>query len=123
MILVDTSVWVDHMRSSEAELIAQLNAGNVLVHPMVIGELACGTMRDRYKKLSEWLSLPRIDVLRNEEVLALIESHGLMGNGIGFIDAHLLCATLRDGEARLWTRDARLKRVSEAWGVAFAETP
>ena len=123
MILVDTSVWIDHLHNPESALIEQLEAGNVLMHPMVIGELACGNLRDRADRLKEWWALPLIPEITHEEVISLIESNRLMGHGIGFIDAHLVCATLRHGEAHLWTRDARLKRVSETCGIAFPGTP
>jgi len=123
MILVDTSVWIDHLRSPEMKLIDLLHAGDVLMHPMVIGELACGNLRDRSRRLKDWAELPRIPELAHEEVISLIETNGLVARGIGFIDAHLLCATLRHDGASLWTRDPRLKRASESCGVAFQETP
>lgn len=121
MILVDTSVWVAHLRGGVPALIERLNAGDVLMHPMVIGELACGTIPERQRWLNEWLALPQIKERTHREALGLIESRRLMETGIGFIDAHLLCAAVLHGEARLWTRDTRLRQASEACGVAFPE--
>ena len=90
MILVDTSVWVDHLRSPEPDMIEQLNANNVMVHPFVIGELACGMLPDRAEALRRLTMLPQIEQAAQDDVLSTIESMGLMGSGIGFIDAHLL---------------------------------
>ena len=120
MILVDTSVWVDHLRSPEPTLVENLERANVLIHPMVIGELACGNLVDRRQRLDDWGALPRIAESTHEEVMAMLESRRLTGRGIGFIDAHLLCAALREG-ALLWTRDASLRRACEACAVAFPE--
>ena len=122
MILVDTSVWIDHLRSPETKLTDLLHAGDVLMHPMVIGELACGNLHNRSQRLKDWAALPRIPELPHEEVTSLIETNGLIARGIGFIDAHLLCATLRHSGTSLWTRDSRLKLASESCGVAFQET-
>ena len=94
MILVDTSVWVDHLRSPEPEVVEQLNANNVLVHPFVIGELACGMLPDRPGVLRRLSLLPQIEQAAQDVVLSTIESVGLMGRGVGFIDAHLICAVL-----------------------------
>ena len=90
MILVDTSVWVEHLRSPLSELQDQLRTGQVLTHPMVIGELACGMIRRRREFLSYLGPLPIIPELAHERVLEEIETNRLMGRGIGFIDAHLL---------------------------------
>ena len=105
MILVDTSVWVDHLRSPEPDMIEQLNANNVMVHPFVIGELACGMLPDRAEVLRRLSMLPQIEQAAQDDVLSTIESMGLMGRGIGFIDAHLICSVV--GSKRRFTLDQR----------------
>ena len=123
MILVDTSVWVDHLRSPEPEVIEQLNANNVLVHPFVIGELACGMLPDRPGVLRRLNRLPQIEQAAQDVVLSTIESVGLMGRGVGFIDAHLICAVLGSSGATLWTRDHRLGQIASELGVAYNKSP
>ena len=108
MILVDTSVWIDHLRTSNTLLADALEVEAVLAHPFVIGELACGEMKERREVLSLLATLPSSVVATDDEVLLFIENHRLMGKGIGYVDAHLLASiTLTDG-AQLWTRDKRL---------------
>lgn len=121
MILADTSVWVDHMRNPDLEFAENLSSGNVLMHTMVMGELACGNIRDRSQQLIDWEKMPRATRVPDEKVLARIESGRLMGRGIGFIDAHLLCSALEYKDVLLWTRDHRLKRIAEEFSVAFSE--
>ena len=108
MTLADTSVWVNHLRANDPILEALLEDDQVLMHPMVIGELACGNLPDREQVLDLLKELPQIPVAGDEEVLFLIERHQLMGRGIGYVDAHLLAAALLAGSVRLWTRDRRL---------------
>jgi len=115
--LVDTAVWIEHLRKGDEALADALNRGRVLVHPFVIGELACGRLPDRARML-EWLrNLPSAPVATQEEVLAFTERHGLMGRGIGYIDVHLLAAAALAG-VRLWTYDARLANVAAGLGLA-----
>lgn len=116
MILVDTSVWVDHLNRGDAELVQQLERGEVLVHPMVIGELACGTLRNRGQILADLMLLPFAPRATDAEALLFLERHQLMGRGLGFIDVHLLASVALDGGATLWTRDHRLARVAKALG-------
>ena len=120
MILVDTPVWVDHLRRPNSEMIEHLTVRDILIHPFVIGELACGTLPDR-SVLQRLDDLPQIVQATHDEVLSLIESRGFMGRGIGYIDAHLLASVIRDGSASLWTRDRRLAQISAELGVAFPE--
>ena len=120
MILVDTSIWVDHFRRPNAEMIERLTARDVLIHPFVIGELACGTLPDR-AVLQRLDDLPQIVQATHDEVLLLIESQRFMGRGIGYVDTHLLASVIRDGSASLWTRDRRLAQISEELGVAYSE--
>lgn len=119
MILVDSSVWVDHLRVSEPVLVELLSTGQVLTHPFVVGELACGNLKNRNAVLSLLQDLPAAPVATDEEVLFFIEQHGLMGRGIGYVDAHLLSAVSLAGNGRLWTRDKRLCAVTESLRLAF----
>lgn len=116
MILVDTSVWVDHLRRSNTRLVSLLEAGEVVCHPFVVGELACGDLRSRQEVLSLLARLPRADIAEHDEVLAFVEVNGLMGAGIGWIDAHLLSSVVLHG-ARLWSLDRRLRAIAETLGV------
>lgn len=122
MILVDTSVWIDHLQTSELDLLENLRSGQVLMHPMVVGELACGNLPMRTETLRRMRSLPQINELSHEMVLSHIESRNLTGRGIGFIDAHLICSVLEHGETLLWTRDKRLKRIAQDLRVAFSDS-
>jgi hypothetical protein len=121
VILVDTSIWVDHLRSGDDGLVNMLNAGQVCMHPFVLGELACGNLHQRTEILSLLKDLPGISVARDEEVLFYIERHELMGRGIGYIDAHLLAAVALEAGTRLWTRDKRLQKLAEGLGSAHVE--
>jgi predicted nucleic acid-binding protein len=118
MILVDTSVWVDHLRSGDAGLIALLNTSQVVMHPFVLGELACGNLRQRTEVLSLLKDLPQATMARDDEVLFYIERYELMGRGIGYVDTHLLAAVALDGNMRLWTRDKRLLHLAIELGIA-----
>ena len=120
MILVDTSVWVDHLRSGVPLLANLLQEGEVLIHPWVIGEIACGNLRNRQQVLDLLLGLPTALVASDSEVLLLIERGNLMGRGIGYVDAHLLAAAKLSG-CGLWTQDRRLAAVAQEQGLALAE--
>ena len=122
MILVDTSVWVDHLRQADEGRQEHLAAGNVATHPMVLGELACGNLPQREERLAQLRALPGLKALDDEAVVALIESNKLMGRGIGFVDAHLLGAVLAGPAGTLlWTRDRRLRELADESGVAHIE--
>ncbi|WP_018953372.1 type II toxin-antitoxin system VapC family toxin [Thioalkalivibrio sulfidiphilus] len=121
MILVDTSVWVDHLRTGDAALGALLNRSQVLMHPFVVGELACGNLRNRSEVLRLLKDLPQAVVANDEEVLFFIERNALMGRGIGYVDAHLLAAVTLGGSTQLWTRDKRLRSVAETLNLAYGE--
>ena len=118
MILVDTSVWVDHLRTGDESLAALLNSSQVSTHPFVVGELACGNLQKRAEVLALLSELPQTTVAHDDEVLYFIERQELMGRGIGYVDNHLLAAVALDGSARLWTRDKRLRAVAEALGLS-----
>ena len=124
MMLVDTSVWIDHLRHGDAELAAALEAGQVWMHAFVLGELACGNLRSRAERaqvLGLLQALPAMPVSTDKEALFFIDQHGLMGRGIGYIDVHLL-ASVQLGGAQLWTRDKRLHTVAAELGLAHLET-
>ena len=120
MILADTSVWIDHFRNGDAEFAGRLEAGEVLSHPFVIGELAMGNLSDRAALLRELGRLPAATVARPDEVLALISREKLHGLGLGYVDACLLAATRLSPDTRLWTRDRRLAEVAARLGLAFS---
>ncbi len=124
MILVDSSVWVDHLRGCDPMLERLLEAGRVLAHSFVIGELALGSLRQRSVILDALRNLPQTVIASDAEVLALIERHALFGLGVGYVDVHLLAATRLTPDVSLWTRDRRLRAVTERLGLAagIAET-
>jgi predicted nucleic acid-binding protein len=117
VILVDTSVWVEHLRPGLPRLAKLLQEGEVLIHPWVIGELACGNLRNRQQVLDLLQGLPAATVASDAEVLLLIEGEQLMGRGIGYVDAHLVAAA-RLSHCRLWTQDLRLAAVAQEQGLA-----
>lgn len=121
MILVDTSVWIDHLRTGDEDLAALLNNSQVLMHPFVLGELACGNLHNRNELLALFKDLPRVTVATDDEVLFFIERHALMARGIGYVDAHLLAAVTLGGVTRLWTRDRHLRIEADTLGLAYAK--
>jgi len=114
--LVDTSVWVDHLHDGEPDLAQLLDRGEVLCHPFVIGELACGSMKNRTEILGLLAALPEADVADHNEVLHLVNEHELMGKGLGWIDVHLMASALLSGCA-LWTRDKAVLSAALAVGI------
>ena len=119
MILVDTSVWVDHLRENDAALAELLNAGRVLIHPFIIGEMALGQMKQRDAILSALSNLPRAAVAADKEVLNFVDRQVLFGRGFGYLDVHLLAAVRMTPGAALWTRDRRLHAVAGELGLAM----
>jgi len=113
MILVDTSVWVQHLRTGSEPLRSLLDDEQVFCHPFVMGELACGTMRNKQEVLGLLNALPRARVAENEEVLQFLEGHHLYGRGLGWVDAHLLASTVLT-DCTLWTLDRPLRRAAIA---------
>ncbi len=111
MILVDTSVWIEHFRAGSEPLKALLLDDQVLCHPFVVGELACGTLQKRSEILSMLKALPEAHLLEHEEVLTFLDSRRLYGHGIGWVDAHLLASTLLTG-CGLWTLDKPLRQAA-----------
>lgn len=118
MILVDTSIWIDHLRASDKRLVRLLDDGKVLAHPFVTGELALGNLRNRDSVLGALQDLPQACVATETEVLRFIGEKSLFGMGIGYIDAHLLAAVLLTPGSLLWTRDKRLLTASTRLGIA-----
>jgi predicted nucleic acid-binding protein len=118
VILVDTSVWIEHLRAGDERLMALLDAGEVLAHPFVIGELALGNLREREAFVRNLRDLPQAAVVADDEVLRFIDRQALFGRGIGYVDAHLLAAARLATGTRLWTRDQNLQAVAARLGVA-----
>ncbi len=122
MIVVDTSVWVDHLRSADRDLIRLLEDRQVLGHAFVLGELVLGNLRQRHRVLIELARLPQAAVATGPEVLHLVEEEALHGRGIGYVDVHLLASLRLTPGTRLWTRDLRLHTVAEGLGLAATWT-
>jgi predicted nucleic acid-binding protein len=122
MILVDSSVWIDHFRSAEPLLQQLIIERNVLSHPFVVGELAMGSIRDREIAIQALSRLPGTVLMEDDDVLALVARFKLYGRGLGYIDAHLLASTRSTPAASIWTRDRRVRSVAEELGIA-AELP
>lgn len=118
MLLADTSVWIDHLRSGNQKLAGYLNEGSVLCHPFIIGELACGNIRARTKILDMLESLPIVKVAEQDEVLQLISKHKLYGKGIGWIDCHLLASSFISN-CKLWTLDKPLEKVAKTLNISI----
>ncbi|MHA6719065.1 type II toxin-antitoxin system VapC family toxin [Sphingomonas sp. RS6] len=119
MILADSSIWIDHLRSQDAALADLLYRGQVLAHAFVIGELALGSLRQREEIIGALQDLPKAIVADDAEVLALIAHQSLHGRGIGYVDAHLLASVRLTPDALLWTRDRRLKDTADHLGIAI----
>ena len=119
MILIDTSIWIDHLRSRDETLVRLLDNHRVLIHPFIIGEIACGDLTNREELLSRLQDLPSLPIANESEVMYFIEQNQLMGLGIGYIDAHLLAATALAPPAQLWTRDKRLKTAADTMRLAY----
>ena len=118
MILVDTSVWIDHLRKGNPQLKSLLYENKVLVHPFIVGELACGSLRNRAEILRLLRALPEALLAQHHEVLSLIENERLYGRGIGWVDAHLLASALLSN-SRFWAIDNRLSRVASFLHVSM----
>jgi predicted nucleic acid-binding protein len=116
MILVDTTVWIEHLRSGSNRLRDLLFTEQVLCHPFIVGELACGSLQNRREILSMLTALPEAKLLEQEEVLGFLDTRHLYGCGIGWVDAHLLASTLLTG-CTLWTFDKPLRRAARALNV------
>ena len=118
MVLVNTSIWVVHLRNGNIGLETLLNEGHAVCHPFIVGEIACGNLKNRAEILSLLQSLPVATHVEHEEVMKFIEDHTLMGKGLGFIDIHLIASAILT-EIPLWTVDKRLNEVSSKLGIAY----
>ncbi len=120
MILVDTSVWIDFLRADDVQLAGLLESASVCMHPMVLGELACGLLKNREQLLTLWGKLPTAIEASHDEALYFLEQNELFGKGIGWVDLHLLASTALTESAFLWTRDKRLQSVALNLGMAYS---
>jgi hypothetical protein len=116
VILVDTSVWIDHLRRGDASLSSLLTNRQVLAHPAVVGEIALGSLGNRKEILSLLANLPQAVQASHDEVMAYVDAHALFGLGIGYVDAHLLASTALTTGSSLWTRDKRLRAAASSLG-------
>jgi predicted nucleic acid-binding protein len=114
-------VWVDHLRKGDAQLADLLERGAVVMHPFVVGEIACGSLGTRSSILELLQDLPMAVMAENAEVLDFIEHRNLFGRGLGYVDVHLLVSTVLTDGAKLWTRDKRLQAVAEVLGCSYAQ--
>lgn len=117
MILVDTSLWIDHLRVADARLTTLLENEQVLLHRFVVGEIACGLLKHRAEVLLLLRNLPRVKAVDDDEALAFVEAHSLMGSGVGWVDVHLLASVYLSGD-RIWSKDRPLLRAAKRLGIA-----
>lgn len=117
MVLVDTSVWVDHLARGQAQLVELLHEGQVVCHPFVIGELACGHLRNRQEILDLLAALPQARIAEHDELLRFVDQHQLFGRGLGWVDVHLLGGALLSS-CSLWTQDKALHEAARALHIA-----
>ncbi len=123
MIIVDTSVWIEHLRKTDTQLVQLLDKSLVLMHPFIIGELACGNLHNRLQILTLLKNIPLAKEASHQEVLYFIEHNQLMGCGIGYIDAHLLTSTALTNDTKIWTYDKRLANLSNEIGLSITNLP
>ncbi len=121
LVLVDTSVWVTHLRKGEKHLSQLLELGFVACHPFIVGELACGSLKNRQEIIRLLEALPAVDKLEHSEVMAFIESRKIMSAGIGYVDAHLLGSAILS-DTPLWTHDKSLVKTATLLGVVYKKT-
>ena len=118
MVLVDTSVWVSHLRKGSVGLEKLLNDAEVGCHPFIVGELACGNLKNRHEILTYLQSLPMTILAEDEEVLKFIETNHLMGKGLGYIDIHLIASAVLT-DVPLWTFDKTLDKIAKKIGISY----
>jgi len=117
VILADTSIWIDHLRSENKGMLTLLNQGQIVIHPFIVAELALGSLRERTKTLALLDLLPQVRAAQLKEVRLTIETRRLYGLGIGLTDAHLIASVFINPPTLLWTKDKRLRRVAEGLGI------
>jgi hypothetical protein len=120
MVLVDTSVWIRHFRASDRQLVKLLEKWEVLVHPFIAGEIACGRLKDRREVLDRLAALPCAVIATHDEAMSFIEANSLSGSGIGYVDAHLLASARLSGST-LFTADAALSRMARHLGLGHPD--
>jgi predicted nucleic acid-binding protein len=120
MILADTSIWVDHLRSHNPEMAERLTSGQIVMHPFIVAGIALGSLHNRRKRLDEMESLLEVRVAQLNEVRHMIEAHNLYSKGIGLTDAHLIASCLMTPGTQLWTRDGNMEKVAKALGILVA---
>ena len=118
MVLVDTAIWVSHLKEGNAGLKALLEDGEVLCHPFIIGELACGNLKNRDEILSLLEALPQVKVAGHEEIMRFVEIHDLAGTGLGYVDVHLLASAMLS-RSSLWTADKSLSAAAQKLGIGY----
>lgn len=118
-VLVDTSVWIDFLRSGDEQLSLLLTQCKICMHPMIVGELACGYLQQRKKLMKLWNNLPGVVACSHTEALHYLEQNHLMGRGIGYVDVHLLASVALSANTRLWTRDKRLHSIAVEQNLAL----
>ena len=121
MILVDTSIWVDHLRQGDKQLAVLLEGNAVVMHPYVVGEFACGSLSNRRAIIGLLESLPTTVIASKSEVLDFIERHALHGRGIGYVDIHLLAAAALTGDTKIWTNDKMLDTAASSLRLAYRQ--
>jgi predicted nucleic acid-binding protein len=117
MILADTSIWIDHLRSRDPEMERRLGRGQIAMHPFIVAEIALGSLHNRRKRLDDLEALLEVKVAQLNEVRHMIEAHALYSKSIGLTDAHLIASCLMTPGTQLWTRDSALKNVAGALGI------
>jgi predicted nucleic acid-binding protein len=117
LILADTSIWIDHLRSGSKEMRKHLSQGQIVTHPFIIAELALGSLRERTKTLALLDLLPQVRMAQMNEVRLMIETRRLYSLGIGLTDAHLIASVFVNSPTLLWTRDKALRKVAEGLGI------
>lgn len=122
MVIVDTSIWIDHFRRGRSSLVTLLDDSMAFIHPFVVGELACGNLANRKEIIGLLRKVPQAPRATDEELLHFIEARDLMGRGVGLVDMHLLASTKLLDDSVLWTRDKRLHDLATELAVAFQAT-
>jgi hypothetical protein len=122
VILADTSIWVDYLRSGNPEMEGRLRRGQIVMHPFVVAEIALGSLRNRRKRLDEMESLLEVRVAQLNEVRHMIEAHALYSKGIGLTDAHLIASCPMTPGTQLWTRDGNMEKAARALGIPVNQT-
>jgi predicted nucleic acid-binding protein len=118
VILADSSIWIDHFRSPIGELVSVIRAGHLLVHRMLVGELALGWVPDRTSLLSSLQAMPKLAEVSDDALLTFIDRHKLISVGIGLVDVHFLASVQASPGSKLWTRDKRLLAQAQRLGLA-----